>query len=232
MITRILLPALIFVAAIPADTLRMRDGSSVNGDFLGATADDIRFSVHGEVQHFARVNVAQIIFSPAQGDVAPPASQPVPASAPVVSSEPDWVVRGPDYANAPFLRGATGFIPFEREVAMASRGGGMYGMGGTVYRIQGARSNVRVRQSNRVVFVVRFESGGDPRQFQLFRLESRMGYRQTPMSNGGMPMGLPVTITQVGDRVYETTPTRALAPGEYAVSPTNSNESYCFGVDY
>jgi hypothetical protein len=91
---------------------------------------------------------------------------------------------------------------------------------------------VRVRQSNRVVFVVRFESGGDPRQFQLFRLESRTGYRQTPMSNGGMPMGLPVTITQVGDRVYEITPTRALAPGEYAVSSTNSNESYCFGVDY
>ncbi|MGA2197029.1 MAG: hypothetical protein ABSH40_17335, partial [Bryobacteraceae bacterium] len=53
---------------------------------------------------------------------------------------------------------------------MASRGGGMYGLGGTVYRIQGARSNVRVRQSDRVVFVVRFESGGDPRQFQLFRL--------------------------------------------------------------
>src|SRR5208282_308815 len=135
MITRILLPLLIFAAAIPADTLRMRDGSSVNGDFLGATANDIRFSVNGEMQHYARVNVAQIIFSPAQGDVAPPASQPVPASTPAVSSEPDWVVRGPDYANTPFLRGANGFIPFEREAPLASRGGGMYGLGGTVYRI-------------------------------------------------------------------------------------------------
>jgi len=46
-----------------------------------------------------------------------------------------------------------------------------------------------------------------------------------------MPMGLPVTITQLGDRVYEITPTRALAPGGSAVSPANSNESYCFGVD-
>ena len=45
-------------------------------------------------------------------------------------------------------------------------------------------------------------------------------------------MGLPVTITQVSNRVYEITPTRALPPGEYAVSPTNSSESYCFGVDY
>lgn len=231
MITRILLPALIFASAIPGDTLRLRDGSSVNGDFLGATADDIRFSVNGEVRHLARVNVAEIIFSPAPDDVAPPASQSAPASTPAGNSEPDWVVRGPDYANAPFLRGATGFISFEREVAVASRGG-MYGMGATVYRIQGAHSNVRVRQSDRVVFVVRFESSGDPRHFQLFRLESRMGYRQTPISNGGMPMGLPLTITQVGDRVYEITPTRTLAPGEYAVSPANSNDSYCFGVDY
>lgn len=232
MITRILLPAMIFAAAISADTLRMRDGSSVNGDFMGATSDDIRFSVNGEVQHFARANVAQIIFSPAEGDAATPTlRQPPPPSTPVVSNEPDWVVRGPSYAGAPFLRGATTFLPLEREVAMASRGGGMYGMGGTVYRIQGARSNVRVRQSDRVVFAVRFESGGDPRQFQLFRLESRMGYRQAPVSNGGA-MGLPVTITQVGDGVYEITPARGLAPGEYAVSPTNSNESYCFGVDY
>jgi hypothetical protein len=232
MITRVLLPVLIFAAAISADTLRLRDGSSVNGDFMGATSSDIRFSVNGEVQHFARANVAQIILGPEQGDASAPSLQPPPPppSAPV-SSEPDWVVRGPDYAGAPFLRGAKGFLPLEREVAMASRGGGMYGMGGTVYRVQGSRSNVRVRQSDRIVFVVRFESGGDPRQFQLFRLESRMGYRQVPVTNGG-GMGLPLTVTQVSDRVYELTPPRGLAPGEYAVSPTNSNDSYCFGVDY
>lgn len=45
------------------DTLRLRDGSTVTGNFLGATADDIRFSVNGEVQHYARANVARIDFS-------------------------------------------------------------------------------------------------------------------------------------------------------------------------
>jgi len=229
MMIRALLSGLIFAAAVSADTLRMRDGSSLNGDFLGATADDIRFAVNGEVQHFARANVAQIVLGP-QGDASSPTLQQPPPSSTPVGNEPDWVVRGPDYAGAPFLRGATRFLPLEREIAMASRGGGMYGMGGTFYRIQGARSNVRVRQSDRVVFVVRFASGGDPRQFQLFRLESRMGYRQVPVSNGGT--GLSVTITQVRDTVYEIIPARGLAPGEYAVSPIGSNESYCFGVDY
>jgi hypothetical protein len=217
---RLSLLAFVVVLTASADTLRLRDGSAVSGNFLGATADDVRFSVNGEVQHFARASVAGIDFTPASTD--PPAA----------GSEPDWVVRGPDYANAPFLRGASAFISLEREVAAASRGGGIYGLGGgTVYRVQGASSPVRVRQSDRIVFVVRLDSG-DPRQFQLFRLESRMGSRQTPAAMGGAPPALPVTIKKVGDSVYEITPSRPLAPGEYAVSPLNSNDSYCFGVDY
>lgn len=214
---------LIFVLVLTtrADTLRLRDGSTVTGNFLGATADDIRFSVNGEVQHYARANVAGIDFSPA------------PIDAPAISSEPDWVVRGPDYVNAPFLRGANVFIPLEREVATVSRGGGIYGYGGaTVYRVQGARSPVRVRQTDRIVFVVRLDPGWDPHQFGLFRLDSRMGFRQTQPAMGGSPPALRVTINKVGDSVYEITPSRPLAPGEYAVSPLNSNDSYCFGVDY
>ena len=101
-----------------------------------------------------------------------------------------------------------------------------------MYRVQGAHSPVRVRQGDRLVFVVRLNSGGDPRQFQLYRLESRMGSRQTQTTMGGPPPGLPVSINKIGDYVYEITPTRALYPGEYAVSPMNSNETYCFGVDY
>jgi hypothetical protein len=204
-----------------ADTLRLRDGSTVSGNFAGATADDIRFSVNGQVQHYARADVAGIDFSPA------------PADAPATSAEPDWILRGPDYANAPFLRGASGFIALEHELAAASRAGGIYGIGGgTVYRVQGGRSPVRVRQGDRIVFVVRVDSGGDPRQFQLFRLESRMGSRQTQPAMNGSPPGIPMTITRVGESVYEITPSRGLAPGEYAVSPLNSNDSYCFGVDY
>jgi hypothetical protein len=218
--TRFIILLLALILPSLADTLRLRDGSTVNGDFLGGTADDIRFSVNGEMQHYSRANVAEITFGQAAADARPGAS------------EPDWVMRGPDYAGAPFLRGASGFIPLERAVATASRGGGIYGMGPPVYRVQGARSPVRVRQGDRIVFVVRLESGGDPRQFQLFRLDSRMGYRQTQPSMGGAPQALPVTVQKVGGSVYEITPARALYPGEYAVSPANSNDSYCFGVDY
>lgn len=223
---RLFLLSFAFVLTGSADTLRLRDGSTVNGTFVGASGDDIRFSVNGQVQHYARANVEGIDFSAASNS---PEQNDTPAN----GSEPDWVVRGPDYVNAPFLRGANGFIPLEYEVAMASRSGGIYGLGGaTVYRVQGARSSVRVHQSDRVVFVVRLSNGWDPNQFQLFRFDSRMGSRQTQPAMGGAPPLVPLAIRKVADSVYEIAPSRPLPPGEYAVSPVNSNDSYCFGVDY
>jgi len=218
MTARSTLLVLAVALASQADTLRLRNGSTVNGSFLGGTSDDVRFLVNDEVRHFARADVAEIVFN---SNAAPSANSAAPRVDP-----------GPDYVGAPFLRGANGYIPLEREIGMMSRGGGMYGMGAPVYRIQGPRSPVRVRQGDRLVFVVRLSSGGDPRQFQLYRLESRMGYRQTQTTMSGMPPALPVTINKVGDSVYEIIPARALYPGEYAMSPANSNESYCFGVDY
>jgi hypothetical protein len=214
--------ALALALTASADTLRLRDGSAVTGTFLSATADDIRFSVNGEVRDYSRADIAGI-------DLSPSASH-----APANNSDPDWVVSGPNYTNVPFLRGATDFIPMERQVATAARSGGVYGFGGgTVYRVPGTHSPVRVRQTDRIVFIVRIDSGWNPRDFQLFRLESRMGSRQTQtVMGGGSPPALQVTIDKIGDSVYTITPSRPLAPGEYAVSALNSNDSYCFGVDY
>lgn len=218
MIGRLIGIAVMLAASGQADTLRLRNGSSVNGGFLGGTADDVRFLVNDNVQHYARGDVAEIVFS----SMNPPASSAAP---------PPGIDPGPDIVGEPVLRGASGYIPLEREMGTMSRTGGIYGMGAPVYRVQGPRSLVRVRQGDRIVFVVRLNSG-DARQFQLYRLESRMGYRQTQPTMSGSPMPLPLTIRKIGDSVYELIPTRVLYPGEYAVSPMNSNESYCFGVDY
>lgn len=116
---------------------------------------------------------------------------------------------------------------------MLVRSNTMYGMGATVYRIQGPpQSPVRVRRGDKVVFVLRLNSGSDPRRFQLYQLESRMTYRQTqPSMGGGRPPALPVTINKISDYTYEISPARQLFPGEYSFSPIDSNESYCFGVN-
>jgi hypothetical protein len=218
MVGRFTILALALLAAIEADTLRLRNGATVTGSWLGGNADEVRFMVDDRVQRFPRADVAEVIFTALAGAPAPPAK--------TIAMEPDVV-------GAPFLRGASGLLPLEREIGMMVRSNSPYGMGPSVYRIQGARSPVRVRQGDKLVFVVRLNAGGDPRRFELYPLESRMNYRQTrPAGMGGRPQALAVAIAKIGDTTYEISPARPLYPGEYSVSPIDSNESYCFGVDY
>lgn len=209
-----------FALAAQADTLRLRSGARVNGSYLGGSADEVRFMVNDEVERYPRADVVEIDFAQIGG-----ISEGLAAPAPKVD-------LGPDVAGIPYLRGANGYIALEREMGMMGRQGGMYGMGGSVYRVQGGRSPVRVRQGDRIVFVVRQSGSIDARQFQLYRLEPRAGYRQTQPAMGGMPASIPLAVSRVSDGVFEITPGQRLYPGEYAVSPMNSNESYCFGVDY
>jgi hypothetical protein len=215
--TRLLAIACALAAVASADTLRLRSGRTVVGNWLGGAADEVRFMVDGQLQRYPRADVAEVIFSGTSDGPTPP---------------PPPIVDEPQITGAPFLRGANGLIPLERETGMLMRNGGMYGMGGTVYRVPGPSSPVRVNQRDRIAFVVRLRPGDDPRRFALYRLESRMNYRQTQPTPGGMPPALPVSIVKAGESTYEISPSRPLYPGEYSMSPMNSNESYCFGVNY
>jgi hypothetical protein len=220
MIARFTMLALALQLAGRADTLRLRNGAVVTGNWLGGTTDEVRFMVDDQVQRYPRADVVEVDFT-SNGMV-----NPIAPVAPPVATQPDIV-------GVPFMRGASGLIPLEREIGMMVRNNTMYGMGPSVYRIQGVQSPVRVRRSDKIIFVVRLNSSGDPRRFELYPLESRMNYRQTqPGRGGGRPLSVPMTINKVGDYIYEISPARPLYPGEYSVSPIDSNESYCFGVDY
>jgi hypothetical protein len=223
MIARLAMLALALLVAGEADTLRLRNGTALTGTWLGGTADEVRFGVDDQVRRFPRADVVSVEFT---------SDGPTNTVASVAPAVPPPVLE-PNVSGVPFMRGASGFISLESTYAMLVRSNSMYGMGASVYRIQGPpQSPVRVRRGDKIVFVVRLNSGGDPRRFQLYQLESRMNYRQTqPSMGGGRPPALPVTINKISDYTYEISPARQLFPGEYSFSPIDSNESYCFGVN-
>jgi hypothetical protein len=222
MIARFTTVTLALLAAGQADTLRLRNGSAVTGSWLGGTADEVRFMVDDRVQRYPRADVASVDFT---GNSVSNTLDPVAPVAPPPVLEPN-------VTGVPFMRGASGFISLERTYAMPVRSNAMYGMGASVYRIQGPQSPVRVRRGDKIVFVVRLNSGGDPRRFELYQLETRMNYRQTQPTMGGRPPALPVTINKISDYTYEISPAQQLYPGEYSFSRIEFNESYCFGVNY
>lgn len=217
MLRRFGLAVLLVSMGLHADTLRLRSGATVEGTYLGGSTTEIRFLAGNAVRYYAIVDVTAVVFG--SGDSA--------GAAPATPS----VEFGPDIAGEPMLRGASGYIPLERVTATMSRNAGMIGPPLTTYRIPGARSPVRLRPEDPMVFVVRLDNGGSAGVFQLYRLESKKGYRQTQPVGGGLPPALPMKVTRVGPGIYEIAPGQALAPGEYAISPTNSNRSYCFGLE-
>ena len=221
MIARITAVTLGLLAASQADTLRLRNGAAVTGTWLGGTANEVRFMVDDRVQRYPRADVVAVEFT------STGVSNTI---APVDPVAPPPVLE-PSVSGVPFMRGASGFLSLERAYAMPVRSNSPYGMGQSVYRIQGPQSPVRVGRGDKIVFVVRLNSGDDPRRFELYQLESRMNYRQTQSTMGGRPPALPVTINKISDYTYEISPARQLFPGEYSFSPINSSESYCFGVN-
>jgi hypothetical protein len=69
---------LFFVGVAAADTLELKDGSVVQGRFLGGTQALVRFSVNGQVQTYNVTEIVALTFTNNYGNAAPPPPAPAP----------------------------------------------------------------------------------------------------------------------------------------------------------
>jgi hypothetical protein len=103
--------------------------------------------------------------------------------------------------------------------------------------IKGKRSPVRITGDAGQDFVVALPSGVDPSKFELFLMEAKKGRRRIVISTDKFftikagKASLPVTVKRYGQSSYMLTPARPLPPGEYCFSPSDSNDTFCFGID-
>lgn len=81
--------ALLAVSAAFADRITLKNGESFDGDFFGATSQEIRFVVDGKLMTFSTVEVTTIHFGEA-------ASSPPPEAKPAPSPEPKPVTPPPE----------------------------------------------------------------------------------------------------------------------------------------
>jgi len=158
-------------------------------------------------------------------DTAPPTIDPPPPPTPISSA------AEPEFIGAVYFQNEDGTLtPLERNKGTQQT----RGTGGSVYwEMDGARSPVRLKSGQRMLFVVRLANGIDPTSFSLFPLESKRDSRRTEADprNRTAHLTLAFNVTKVGESTYGLTPVRDLAAGEYAFSPRDSDDAYCFGVD-
>ncbi len=95
--TRLLLVALAASSIASADSLALRDGRTVEGQFLGGTARQIRMAVGDSVQTFDVSDVASLRFEAPAAPSPTPAPQPpppAPPAPPATSADADEIPAG------------------------------------------------------------------------------------------------------------------------------------------
>ena len=138
-------------------------------------------------------------------------------------------VPQPEFVGAVYFQERTGsLIPLERNRANERKDDRS-----EFWWMEGSQSSVRFPGGQRMLFVVQLANGIDPGTYALLPLETRNDGRWTKSDprNRNAPLSLLVNVTNLGDSTYGLTPAQDLAAGEYSFSPSNSNNSYCFGVD-
>jgi hypothetical protein len=240
--------ALLFLccSAACADTLVLRSGTRIAGRWWAADADIVHFLVNGRLERYARPEVSEILFGDASAAPAPPpAAAPAPAPVPAVqvaAPEPASVaITGPtapavvlpEQIGVVYFQDALGnLVALEQIVAVGRRApAGFSGRNpGQYWELPGPHSSFRLRADTALQFAVELPGGISPGNLKLYPLESKGGRRSTKVA-AVRPPEIPVSVRRISGNVYVYSVVGGLAPGEYAFSPSYSNDSFCFGID-
>ena len=217
-------PVLFFVVMAvtgQADTVIFRNGARLDGIWMGSDAQNVRLMVNGAMQTYLKTDVSAVNFDPQSA----PRSRGFPRATTIQCFQPP----ARSLLGVAYIKDASGALtPLEKTF------GTQQGTGRGYSEIAGARAAVRIRAAQKPIFVVRLPNGADPGKFLLYPMETRNNTRRT-FSSANSRDGyrtIPLNITKAaGASLYEYMPAQDLAPGEYTLSPSDSNDAYCFGID-
>jgi hypothetical protein len=131
----------------------------------------------------------------------------------------------PPKADIPYLKHASNLIPTEASEAKEEKGK----KDDITYVIAGAESSAKTPLASPIFLFVSDKL--PPDNLQLFRLESRNGRRELTVSPKKPGKPIRVTVTKLSaDGLYKIEVGDSLDAGEYSLSPTESNQVFCFQV--
>lgn len=131
----------------------------------------------------------------------------------------------PPKADLPYLKHASNLIPTEAGEAKEEPGK----KDEITYVIAGENSTAKTPLAS-PIFLFQSEKMS-PERLQLFRLESRNGRRELVVSPKKPGKPIRVNVTRLtADGLYKLEVEESLDPGEYSLSPTESNSVFCFEV--
>ena len=138
-------------------------------------------------------------------------------------AQPKYTGPKPEKKDLPYLVHADNLIPTESVSATEQQK-----KDETTYVINGDKSTARTPLAS-PIFVM--DSASIPAdRLQVFRLDVKSGHREITIKKKGPSEILHLTITPVSGTLYRIEVDESLPPGQYSLSPSGSNATFCFEV--
>ena len=130
----------------------------------------------------------------------------------------------PPKTDLPYLKHGDTLVPTEAAEAKESKK-----KDDTLYLIEGAGSSAKTPLAS-PIFLMKADKIV-PRNIELFKLDVKNGHRElnVPAKRPRQPIRIVVTKLST-DGVWKIEVDESLEPGEYSLSPSDSNQTFCFQV--
>ncbi len=130
----------------------------------------------------------------------------------------------PPKPDLPYLKHADNLIPTEAVTARQEKK-----KDDITHVIDGANSSARTPLAS-PIFLMKADKL-IPDHLQLFKLESRNGRREILFAAKKQPKAIRIVVTRLSpDNIYRIEVDESLEPGEYSLSPSESELAFCFQV--
>jgi len=130
----------------------------------------------------------------------------------------------PPKPDLPYLKHGDDLIPTEAIEAKAEKK-----KDDTTYIIEGANSPVKTPLAS-PIFLMKSDKLL-PNNLQLYRFEPRNGHRELLFAAKKQPQAIRIVVTKLSaNGVWKIEVDESLEPGEYSLSPSDSNRAFCFQV--
>lgn len=148
----------------------------------------------------------------------------------VVSVQGEKKLQIPDTLGVFYLLDSSKntLTPLERQIGRLKASGLMVRYGRAKSELEGEKATLRVKSGQKQEFLLHISLAVDPNKYVLHSLVVKKGKREASNIN---PILLPCNVTQYDEGSYVFIPVKTLPPGEYAFSPVDSSDAFCFGVD-
>jgi hypothetical protein len=131
----------------------------------------------------------------------------------------------PPKPDLPYLKHADNLVPVEAGEAKEEKGKGDE----ITYVIAGPASPAKTPLASPIFLMISQKLPAD--RLQLYRLESRSGRRELTVSPKKPGKAIRVAVSRLNpEGLYKIEVEESLEPGEYSLSPTDSNQVFCFAV--